>query len=212
MSTTRLKLYNKALTMCGARTISALTDNIESRRVMDTIWDNGAVRHCLEQGYFNFSIRTVLIDATSEIEPDFGYQHAFQKPSDWVRTYAVCSDEYFRSPLTQYEDEVGYWFSDTDPMYVQYVSDGEEYGLSLGDWPEYFTRYVEAYMAAEAAPRLTMSESKAERLKQKELRFLRDARTQDASNQPAKMPPLGSWARSRLQSNLSGNNGYWRTR
>lgn len=198
--------------MCGARTISALTDNTESRRVMDTIWDNGAVKHCLEQGYFNFSIRTILLDSTSEIEPDFGYQYAFQKPSDWVRTYAVCSDEDFTSPVVRYEDEVGYWFSDVDPLYIQYVSDDDSYGMSYGDWPEYFTRYVEAYMAAEAAPRLTMSDSKVERLKQKELRFLRDARAQDASNQPTQFAPLGSWARSRLQSGMSGNNAYWRTR
>jgi hypothetical protein len=49
---------------------------------------------------------------------------AFAKPTDWVDTSAVCQDEYFRVPLLQYADEVGYWFADLDEIYVKYVSDG----------------------------------------------------------------------------------------
>lgn len=206
MTTSRLNIYNKALTMCGSRTIASLSDNCEARRVMDTIWDNGAIDHCLEQGYWNFAMRTVMLDSTSEIEPDFGYQKVFEKPSDWVRTYAVCSDEYFNNPLTEYADEVGYLWTDIDPLYLQYVSNGSEYGSNMGHWPQSFIRYIEAYMAAEAAPRLTMSEAKVERLKEKERMFLSAARSQDAMNEPAKFKPLGSWAQARL----SGSSYYTR--
>lgn len=208
MSTSRLQLYNKALTLCGARTISALTDNVESRRVLDTIWDAGAVKHCLEQGYWNFAMRTVRLDATTDIEPDFGYQYAFDKPDDWVRTFAFCYDEYFNSPITQYADEVGYWFCENNEIYVQYVSSDSSYGANYGAWPESFSRYVEYYLAASIAPRLTLSDQKVEKLQRDEKRALQDGRTQDCSNEGTKFNPLGSWARSRLHSQTRRNNRF----
>lgn len=200
--TSRLQLYNKALTAIGSRNIASLTENRESRRVLDSIWDAGAVENCLEQGYWNFAMRTVRIDSTSEIEPDFGYAKAFQKPDDWVRTYAFCSDEYYNHPITQYADEVGYWWCDTDPIYVQYVSNDKSYGLSYGDWPESFTRYVELYLASEACLRLTGNQGLNEKIEQKMKLALREARTQDATNEPTKFQPLGSWVGARF-----GRNG-----
>jgi hypothetical protein len=178
--------------------LSSLTDNQKSRRVLDYIWDNGAVQACLEQGYWNFAMRTVRLDATTDIEPDFGYKYAFNKPSDWVRTYAVCTDEFFTSPLTQYEDEAEYWFCEYDEIYVQYVSNGDEYGNNLGSWPESFKNYVEHYLANKAAPRLTLSTTKKREIRNDTRVALRDARTQDSSNQAMKLTPLGTWSQSRL--------------
>lgn len=210
MTTNRLQIYNKALTIVGARELSALTDNNKSRRALDTIWNAGAVRHCLEQGYWNFAIRTVKIDASTDIEPDFGYQYAFEQPADYVRTYAICYDEYFRSPVVQYADEAGYWFCDNDELYIQYVSDGDEYGNNMGAWPESFCRYIEYYMAAAIAPRIiTRSASKVKEIEQDMKRIKIDAFSQDASNQPAQFKPRGSWARARLNGNFT-NNGRGR--
>lgn len=197
MSTNRLKLYNKALTLCGARTLSALTDNTEGRRILDTIWDSGAVEHCLEQGYWNFAMRTIRLDATTDIEPDFGLRYAFNKPDDWIRTYAMCSDEYFNTPITQYADEANYWFSELDVIYVQYVSNDTGYGYNYGAWPESFTRYVELYLANGIAPRLTLSDQKTQDLERKMRRALMDGRTQDCSNEGTKFNPVGRWVAAR---------------
>lgn len=208
MSTSRLQLYNNALLLVGSRTISSLSDNVESRRTLDTIWDSGAVKNCLEQGYWNFAMRTIRLDATTDIEPDFGLRYAFNKPDDWVRTYSVCSDEYFNNPITQYVDEVGYWFCDLDEIYVQYVSNDVSYGTSYGDWPESFSRYVEHYLAYRAAPRLTASEQKIEQLKADMKRALQDGRTQDCANEGTKFAPLGSWSKSRLAGSTRNRNRY----
>ena len=35
---------------------------------------------------------------------------------DWLRTMAVCYDEYFQIPITRYSREGAWWFSDADPI------------------------------------------------------------------------------------------------
>jgi hypothetical protein len=120
---TKLTLYNDALLLCGERFLASLTEEREPRRLLDRAWDGGAVRACLEMGQWGFAMRTIQLDYDSGIQPDFGYARAFVKPTDWVLTSGLCSDEFFRSPLTRYTDEAGYWYSDLDTIYVRYVSD-----------------------------------------------------------------------------------------
>ena len=132
MATTRLKLYNEALiTFLGERALGSLAENREPRRVLDAVWDNGAIDYCLEQGLWNFATRAQQITYSPSVEPPFGYRYAFTKPDDYVRTAAVCSDERFNCPLTQYADEGGFWFADLDTLYVKYVSDDDQYGYDL---------------------------------------------------------------------------------
>jgi hypothetical protein len=35
------------------------------------------------------------------------------------------------TPLTDYADEVAYWFSDLDEIYVRYVSDDANFGMDF---------------------------------------------------------------------------------
>src|SRR5258708_823139 len=121
--TDKLSLYNGALTeFLGERKLANLTENREPRRVLDEIWDGGALRYCLEQGLWNFAMRTIQLTYSPSVEPDFGFRYAFDKPTDWVRTAALCVDEFFRCPLLQYNDEAGFWFADIDTIYVRYIS------------------------------------------------------------------------------------------
>ena len=76
--TTRLELYNQALTICGEEHLSALTDDIKSRRLLDHVWLNNGVQACLEAGQWNFAIKTVQIDPDPDITIDYGYQYAYQ--------------------------------------------------------------------------------------------------------------------------------------
>jgi len=39
MSTSRLKLYNDALTACGESHLASLTEDREPRRLLDHVWD-----------------------------------------------------------------------------------------------------------------------------------------------------------------------------
>ncbi|HET7409259.1 MAG TPA: hypothetical protein VFJ13_03600 [Paracoccaceae bacterium] len=196
--TTRLALYNEALLLLGERPIANLSENREPRRVLDAIWDGGLVRSVLEQGLWNFAIRTAQADYSASVEPSFGYRRAFDKPTDWVRTAGVAGDGYFNSPLTQYVDEASYWFADLDALFVRYVSDDAAYGGDLSAWPQSVVRYAAAHMAHDACERVTQSSTKAETLRKMADKRLLAARSRDAMNEPTAFPPVGgSWTAAR---------------
>lgn len=183
--------------------MSSLTENNKSRRALDVIWDAGAIDHCLEAGYWNFAMRTVKLQASTDIEPEFGYRYAFIKPDDYIKTYRVATDEYMNSVLRDYTDEVGHWFADFDELYIQYVSNGSEYGGSLGDFPPSFARYVEAYLADGVVDTLTNDANKAAKVKQVMGAALQNALGKDAANQPTETPKHGKWATARMGSRQS---------
>jgi len=193
----KLSIYNNALLLCGESALATLTENREPRRVLDQVWDSDFLRRCLEQGDWNFAMRSVKLEPSTSVEPDFGHPLAYEKPSDWVRTAAFCSDEFFKSPITQYSDEAGYWFCSQQPVYVQYVSDDPAYGLNLSKWPESYTNWVEHSLAKRIHKRLTNAATDTETLKRDERRALSDARMKDARNQGAQFRPSGSWANAR---------------
>jgi hypothetical protein len=193
----KLTLYQGACRAIGVRKIMSLTEDRLSRRELDGVFDAGGIRKCLRRGQWNFSIRTVRLDSSPSIEPDFGYQHAFDKPTDWVRTVGMASDEYFASPLTHYEDEAAYWYADTDPLYVRYVSDDVEYGLDYSQWTDDFAAFAEAWFGLQVHDRLVNNAEKKEILKKDIKRMLTEAKSSDAMDEPARFPPAGSWSSAR---------------
>lgn len=197
MAVTRLKLYNDALEICGERALASLTVNEESRYILDAIWDGGdGVKYCLEQAQWKFAMRSAQFDYDPAIAPDWGYSRGFTKPTDWVATSAVCTDEYFNSPLTQYADEAGYWFADMDTIWIKYVSNDSLYGMDLAKWPYSFKEYVAHYFARRAAPRLP-GDKDADRIMKKEAIALDVAKNKDAMAGPTTFPARGSWIASR---------------
>ena len=97
--TDQLGLYNGALRMLGESRLSSLTEAVENRRLLDEVWDDGAVNSCLEFGYWNFATRTVQASYDPDATPAFGFTYAYSKPTDWIKTAAIASDEFFRNPL-----------------------------------------------------------------------------------------------------------------
>lgn len=204
--TTQISLYNNALILLGERTLSGLTEAREPRRLLDTVWARPATKDCLEQGQWNFAMRSVEINSSPSVSPSFGYTYAFDRPTDLVRTCAVCSDEYFEVPLLRYQTEGAYWFADIDPLYVRYVSNDASYGLDLAGWPGNFCRFVEAYLAEAICERVTGDKEVWARVR----KALTDNKTlalaTDAMEQPTEIPPPGSWVRSRGRGN-AGDRG-----
>lgn len=195
--TDQLSIYNAALRHIGERELASLTENREPRRVLDGVWDDDFVDTCLEQGYWNFATRAIKITYSPSVEPPFGYRYAFDVPNDHVRTAAVCSDEYFNSPVLGYTTEGEYWFCDLQELYIKYVSNDNAYGMDYSLWPKSFTRWVELYLASLICERLTQNASKQERLMKRAKRALIDARSKDAMEEATTFMPPGSWSRSR---------------
>ena len=133
--TSRLTLYNGGLRILGERSLLSLSENVEARRRLDTAWDGGALKYCLEAGLWNFAMRTVELTYSPSVAPSFGMRYAFDKPDDFVRTGGIWSDESMKSPLLEYRDEGPYWFAELDTIYLSYVSNDAQYGADMSLWP-----------------------------------------------------------------------------
>lgn len=166
---------------------------------------NSATRYALEQAGWNWAIRAIEANFVPSVEPTFGFMYAFTKPNDWLRTAGVWSDPTERSPLIDYTFEQGYFYANLTPIFIRYVSADPQYGMDLGKWPVTFQRYVEAHIAAEICERLSNNASRHEMLRKLEDVRRREAENKNAMDLPARFPPMGGWARSRL-------NGFGRSR
>lgn len=197
--TTKLDIYNGALELCGERHLADLSENREPRRLLDNVWDRNGVNRCLERGQWHFAMRSVMVDYDPDEDPAFGYAYAFSKPTDWVLTSALASDEYFNSPLVRYVDESGFWYADATPIYVKYVSNHNDYGNNLGIWPESFTEFVEAYFASKIVLKVTGDQKKTELVYSYSQKMLKQALNRAAMALPTRFPAEGSWVRSRGQ-------------
>lgn len=214
MATTRLQLYNDALLLVGERALASLTVNEEPRRLLDQVWNNGGVDACLEEGQWEFAMRTIQIDYDPGIAPDYGYLHGFDKPDDWILTSAVCSDEYFRSPVLRYVDEAGFWYSDLEKLYVRFVSNAASYGGDLSLWPQSFVEFVAAHFASKIILKLANKEELVRLLINPENprhsirgRALLQAKSRCAMASPTQFSAPGRWSTSRARGTNSRDGG-----
>lgn len=197
--TTKLSVYNGALRLCKERRLLSLAEEREPRRLLDDAYGDitttGVVRQCLQWGQWTFATRAQMLDYTPSVEPDFGYRRAFNQPDDWVRTTAICEDEFFNCPLTQYATERGYWYADLDTIYIKYVSDNDTYGGDLSQWHEAFVNLVEASLAMDICGSLTGANPDFVEKMWKKAKA--DALGSDAMEKPTTFLPPGSWTSAR---------------
>jgi hypothetical protein len=190
----------------GERPIASLSEPVKARRSLDVVWDDNGVRYCLEQGQWQFAMRTERIDHDPDVSVEFGYQFAFNKPDDWVLTSAFCSDERFHCPLPLYHDETDFWYSDTDPVYVRYVSDDAAYGGDLSRWPSTFCDYVATYFASKTVLDISASRDILAEITRPRTglldRALLKAKNRAAMTQGAQRAAPGAWVMAR-----AGNHG-----
>ena len=201
MSTTRLKIYNGALLLCGEQQLASLSENREPRHLLDLVWNDDGVRFCLEQAQWHFAMRASRLDYEPSIAPDWGFQRAFTKPTDWVETSGVWQDEFMRAPLLDYADEVMYWFCDLDEIFVKYVSDDVTYGMDFAKWPETFTEYVKTFFASKIIRKLPGGADKVDDIVHPKTgalaRALSIAKNRAAMVLPATFPTRGTWTAAR---------------
>lgn len=207
MSATRLSIYNDALLLAGERALTSLTENVESRRLLDQVWNQNGVDHCLEEGQWHFAMRTIQLDYDPSIEPDFGYHRAFDKPSDWLLTSGLCSDEFFRVPLLRYTDEAGYWYSDLDTIYVRYVSNDASYGADLSKWPRSFAEFVSAHFATKIVLKVSNDEQRVAQVMKIRERMKKDAKNRAAMALPTSFAAQGNWTKARIRGASRSDGG-----
>ena len=197
----KLSLYNDALLILGDRKLASLAEGRDARRALDDAYDQ-ALAYCLEKGFWNFAMRSVQVDSSASVVPTFGYQFAFTKPSDLRRVHSVSANETMDPPLLEYVDETNYWYANSDPLFVRYISDDLAYGGDLSLWPETYANYVAHRLAFRTCNRIT-GKAPGDDIRVDLKRALSDARSKDAMDEPPGFPPKGSWVRSRT-ANLTG--------
>jgi hypothetical protein len=202
--TTRLQLYQGACMLCGERSVTSLTENVPVRGYLDEVWAQDGVKACLEAGQWKFATRAQRLDYDPSYTAPFGFRRAFAKPTDWVLSVAVCQDEYYNEPLIRYSDEVGYWLSDLDQIFVKFVSNDTDFGQNLSAWPESFTNFVKHYFAAKIIKRVSSDKALIGDLLGNgkpgngAMEMAKEtAKGKDAFNGPMQLPPTGAWVRSR---------------
>jgi hypothetical protein len=194
---TRLGLWNAALLEIGQERLSDTGDPVVSARELAFVHDK-VVSECIAAGSWNFAMETIQADADTGVTPEFGYTKVFAKPSDWVRTVAISSDEYFSFPHLAYYDDSNFWSADSSPIYVRYVSDDTGLGLDLNRWTANFTRFVELELAERVCLKLTQSSSMKEDIGKRRDKARKRALNFDAMAEPnPKFPPPSGWTTSR---------------
>lgn len=205
--TTRLSIYNDALLLLGERQIVALTDDIEARYLLDQVWDSGGVNKCLEMGQWFFAMRAIKCSYDPAISPPWGYRRAFNRPTDWILTSAICSDEYMRVPLTRYVDEQNNIYADVDDIYWRYVSNDTSYGTNYAKWPGSFEEFVCAYFAARICSKLTEDSGLIKQTYGIEKMRLRTAKNRAAMAEPTSFPAQGVWSSARSRGGSRRDRG-----
>lgn len=208
---TKLGIYNGALRHLKSERLVTVTDAGKKRYELDAAYDD-AVEWCLEQSLWNFATRAVELTHDGAYDPDWGYAYSFDKPTDWVRTAALSTDEYGAVPLLSYEDRDDVWLADVTPLYLWYVSNhATEGGGLLTRWPQTFAEFVSLRLAYMTCGVITGGTEMTDTLEKRMIRAKRDAANKDAMNQPsAKFPPAGSLVRSRGGAGLGSREGRFR--
>lgn len=199
----RLTIYNGALRLLGPHQIASLSESGEARRALDSAWRN-AGDLLLAEGLWNFAIRTVELSQDGDVEPLFGYDYAFRKPDDWVRTAAVAADGSFSAAMLDYADEAEYWYASVDPLYIRYVSDDDQYGWDVGAWRQPFAKALEAFLAFECGLPIAGDRATRDSLYSLYLGRLKRAKILDAVDERVQSKPAGSWTRARLVNRAGG--------
>lgn len=203
---TQLSLYNGALRSIGERKLATLTDNIESRHLLDDVWDDSFYEKVLRQGQWDFAMRTVKLTYNPAYSQEFGPQYGFDRPTDLVRIAGLSDDEYFYEPMLHYVNDNNIWWTDVDTIYVRYVSNDERYGKDLSLWPADFTSWVQSWMGLQILKNLTGNDTDYKSHKEDTEDLLKQAKSTDAQEKPAKFSPEASWVKAR-RSRSSGERG-----
>jgi hypothetical protein len=194
---TKLGVYNSSLLWLEERALTALTESVESRRVLDSIWTE-TTNYCLARGQWKFAKRSVELEESASINPTFGYAYAFEKPTDYLRLTAFSSSDRLLPPLLDYSEEGDYWYADITPIYAAYISNDTSWGMDLGKWFPAFAEYVSVRLARKACGRLSSKSNLREELRKEERKALLEAMSHDAMAGPPQFRNMGSWSGARL--------------
>lgn len=166
---TEVSICSNALTKLGESTITSLTDNSTAARTCNLLY--GPTRDSVLRAHpWNFALKRAALaaDATA---PVWGYDYAYQLPSDCLRVIQTDADD-----TDPFKVEGRQILTDaTAPLNILYVRRVEE----TPDFDSLFVDALTARMVFEMANPITAKRRYAEEAMAEYLSKLRDARTAD---------------------------------
>lgn len=205
MAATKLGQYKRALRAIGDQRLNSLDENSAARHSLDDVWTD-SIAHMLRLGNWKFALRVVQIGVDPDVTPSFGPQYGFTIPDDLMRLAGISIDPGFQEELFNYDEHDGHWWTNAGPtIYARFVSDRDDKGGDLGQWPVDFAEAHALYMAWDSGLQITKARTTRDALYAEHERALFRSMKLDAIGQAVKRKPQGSWVRSRFSGGLSGN-------
>lgn len=200
---TKLQIYNGALRRLSNPRLTSLTQEVSYRYFLDGVWDEGMIDYLLSRGKWSFAQRTLKMFPSTTLIPQFGFKFAYPLPIDYIFLSALWQDERSLVPLLRYKLQAGVIYSDFDVIYLTYTSNDDAFGGNYAIWPAMFTQYAQAYMASQAQPLISNSNTTDQDLTKDLVMAERMALTSDGLSKPIQISPIGSWGRARLNAQPS---------
>lgn len=201
-----LTLYNAALSHLGRPRVTSLQDERQEVIALHTARESRLVESLFSDYTWQFGGKTVKLTYNSHLEPAWGYNRGFTKPTDILRFDGIFFDEYQRSPIRDYREQDGVIYTRSDDIWIKYVS--TSLLTQPSSWPVLFWQYVAAAMAEYAKGQVPgLDDQTSVRVHDVYMNAKRDAENWDFLQSPPQVINQGSWVRSKLQNYRHGDRG-----
>jgi len=181
---TQVSIANKALTKCGATTIASFTEGTHEANVCSTMYET-VKKGLMYYTFWNFAGKKQILNLLAETPTDASYTKAHSLPGDIIRIKGVFDENGIG--VIDYNVEGQKIFSNSDPLYLEYVEDTDEQYF-----PVFFTEALVAKLAYEINEAITGIGTLTDRLSNDFQFKLRAARIADGQEQPpTNIMPMG---------------------
>jgi hypothetical protein len=196
MARSQLTIANRALDIVGASNIVSINQNSKSARKIKNAYDP-ILEDLLFKHNWSFAIKRIQLAQLSDA-PLFGYTHAYQLPSDYIRLIE-CNP-----PNLQHKVEAGNTLLiDSNSCQIRYVSKITDPNAFTPEFAELFAKTL----AAQVAYSITQSRTKEADLEDKAVKYFRWATSNDSkASGSAQKPQDDVWMISRGYDFQQGGN------
>ena len=188
---TQTHIANLSLGHLGEYRIDDIdTDNETPAQKVRDFWD---IARLEALGAYEWGFATDIKALTrNDDAPDAGYQYKYDQPALWLRTIRVTPTSTFSEDgvFTQWAFRDGYFETDEENLYVEYIYDH----TTVGTWPPWFVTYMGYVLAKHIVPGI-LGPSFLKDFAEMADRNLLSAKARDAQQQPVKTPKPSKWQR-----------------
>lgn len=190
MSLSRTEITNLGLRELTALRVDDWQEDSPQADIARDVW-NQARKKTLVRTDWSFARRTRKL-GRNDAGSDYGEDHYYEQPGDYIRFIAASDNADFEPPLydNDFRHEEGRFYTDVDDFYLKYVFDQTNTGV----WSPLFVDVFVADLASVMASPLKSTTAR-EGLEELARSRLRDGRSGEASQKPTRYLPPSNWVR-----------------